>query len=350
MLEIVNSEIGKIFKNKKILLFVFFIVLYEIIQCKYEAEGNLGRISESDKAYLKGYYKEWGGKLDKKKNNSIEGYKRKIDEAYNSDDYNRLINKQITIDEYHNLVKKRKDLTKQKHIFDRFYGEYLYVSKDNSRSLIDTDVWEYILSRNNVDYLLVILLIVITIQIFDNERGSIKSVVIATVKGRRNIAISKILVATFITIFLGLLVEIVMLITLTLSGYSFDGHNVSLQSIMKFAEINRTISIRSTYIITVVYKIMGYIYVSNITMFLYALFEKSNIVFGVTILMILAPVYIYDDLTKLMHVPLPIGMMMGTYFWIDTTRIKILIPEIIMALLVVLNYYCYVNSYKGYKK
>ena len=141
-----------------------------------------------------------------------------------------------------------------------------------------------------------------------------------------------------------------MLITLAISGYSLEGHSVSLQSIMKFEEINRTISIKSTYIITVGYKILGYIYVSNIAMFLYAMFKKSNIAFGATMLMILAPVYIYDDLTKLMHIPLPMGMMMGTYFWVDSARIKIIIPEIIIVLLVVLNYYYYVNSYKGYKK
>lgn len=352
MFEIFVSEIKKITKNRKIVLALLAFIIFEIFSVDGKVKSRLICISDNEVQYNKEYYKKWGGKLDENKCKQIEALKEKIDGVYKESGelYDELIAKKISVDEYNYRKKKNYNLYKQSKAFEKFYGKYQYVKKDNKKSLIDSSAWEYLLTKNDINYILVIFIIVLTVIAFNRENSSVKSIITATSKGRIRIGISKVILAISVSVVLGLLTELLVLIVLSANGYNLQGYNATVQSIMAFESARRDLSIGMVYIISVVVKALGYIYLSCITMVLLVVFKKSNIAIGGSILLILLPVYVMDEIEKIIHLPLPIGMMTGTGFWLDASKNQIGLPIVITLILLIISSYYYINSYKGYKK
>lgn len=294
------KETRKIFINNKIwVLCLIFVLLYPLVY-----NYSIGKQPEF---YSSSYFQ--------KTSNFLSGPLNTEKEDFINQEYRNLLTSQNMIDEtidlYRNgsindeIFKKNIDqankVIEKENEIEYFYKQYQYVVENPSqRYFVKTHQWDKVFF-NELDYSLIIFLILISTYIFGIEfLNNFNIVLLTTINGRKKIFIAKLSIAITTSVLIGtytLLVKYLFADIFNLSEWSFP-----IQSINGFSSIAKG-SISTYYILQVIFFVLGVLLITFLSIFIILYFHKFFHSLLITLCIIILPNFIFHNTSLLTFTP-----------------------------------------------
>ena len=198
--------------------------------------------------------------------------------------------------------------------FGKLYDQYIYVREAENRSFLYTGGWETLLTGEEPDYLLLILLILVITPIFCEEYTcQMQDILLTQKKSTTRIVWVKIGVAL---LFAAGVTALIQLFELGYCAVRFglpDG-NFTLQSLKSFAETQKDLSIWQGFWIQFVLKEIGSIYAAVVILFLSVCLKKFAWTLMSCIAILPIPFLSVSQYDVFLRIPGPWAIIVGNLY------------------------------------
>ena len=158
----VRMECKKIFVKQKALIYLTLILFMKLINIFASGYDSNYMIDENESYYLE-YMDQYEGKITEDTRNKIE------------QEYDRI---------YHQTDNDYLSSSREK-AFQVIYHQYTYEEENGGGYIFDSRGWETLLQHNNVDYILLVGIIILAVLIFATEyENDMQNLMLTTKKGR----------------------------------------------------------------------------------------------------------------------------------------------------------------------
>lgn len=287
------KECKKIFVKQRAVIFLLIILLIKILLVCMNGYDSHYMIDENEKYYLE-YIEKYQGKITKERITAIE------------EEYNR-----ITHETNSNLMQYQKE-----NAFQVVYHQYIYQKDKGGGYILDTRGWQTILEHDNIDYLLIIGIIIFSTMLFAVEYDTdMHNLLLTSSKGKYHVTFTKLLIGAATSIFLSAAFQMIQYIYLYVTvGLPFAGY--PLQCLEYFEKSNWNCTLGQVCLFVFIIRIFGGIFTAFLS------FISINVMKKISLSMIssIAIIIIIDVFCgqKAVAYYLPIGLLKGTgYFWAD---------------------------------
>lgn len=310
-----KNELRKIVIHQKALLWILIFALLKLMGLVYAHYGNEMDNGEVYRSYLK----QVGGKLDEEKEafiltqfNEMEAATSEINDL--EDDYAEgKINKQQYLDKlaYFSKLKDEESVIKQ------FYIKYKYVLEDReNRYIIDMDGWSKLLENEQLDYFLILLIMLVTVPIFCNEyETKMQDLHICSRNGRGQMIVVKAVIAGLLAMFTCLMFHAIEYFFYK-QIYGLDYGYAPIRSLEFFKDSTLHTSLFSLWIMIVCIRILGALYTSLLVLMISVMVKRSLLAVVTNCVFILAPEFIITEKHLSYCLPWPTALIHATgYFY-----------------------------------
>ena len=170
-MQMILQEAKKLLIYQKVLLWFFLFIGLKLFSVSYVAINTEMNLPEGYSAY----FKILGGRVTKTKIQYIEQKYQslsvipkeinKLEEAYQNGEINRI--------EYLDKLVKFSKIKQEEACIKLFYNKYMYAEENlNKRYIVQDTAWEELLTKEYLDWLLIIFLFVMTVPVFCEEYQS----------------------------------------------------------------------------------------------------------------------------------------------------------------------------------
>ena len=170
-MRLLKKEIWKILFHQKALLWLVIFAIIKLLSVNLMNDTR----PEYDGAEYRQFLKQYGGQLDDDKQKSFdECYKNLRLASKNIDDLeDDYAQKKISEKEYLKQLKIQNKIKNQQSLIEQFNDKMIYANKNLQKHFIIHNYgWEEILTRENLDIVLIVFIFVIMIPIFCSEYES----------------------------------------------------------------------------------------------------------------------------------------------------------------------------------
>lgn len=280
------KELYKVFMKQKGLLFILALLFLKIVFVIYNGYDSHYMIDENETYYLN-YLHQYGGRITEQK-------EKKIEAEYD--------------DIYH---KKNKSLaaSQKEKAFQVIYHQYLYEKEKGGGAILDTRGWQSILEHDDLDFFLILCIVIISCMFFCTEYESKMYVLLLSGKrGKYHATGTKILLGTVISAALSLLFQMVHIFYLN-AAVGLEHGDCLLKSLEMFEGTRYDISLKSAVVLIVSMRTFGGMFLSAMSMLLAVLLKKTSFSIVMGFIFILIPELLFSEGAFGYYIPLPLGVL-----------------------------------------
>ncbi len=290
-----RKELYKIFIKQKGSCFLLALLLLKIAFVVCNGYDSHYMIDENEAYYLD-YIRQYEGKITEQKQKEIE------------EEYDNINHK---LDE--SLVSSQKEKA-----FQVIYHQYIYEKEKGGGVMLDTRGWQSILEHDDLDFFLIICIVIISCMLFCTEYESEMNILLLSSKrGKHYTTGIKILLGILCGAVFSLLFQMVHIFYLNATVGLAHGDYL-LKSLEMFEGTQYAISLRSAVVLVVLMRVLGGMLLAAVAMLVAVLLKKKSLSMVVGFVLILMPELLFSRESFGYYLPLPLGLCRACgYLWPD---------------------------------
>lgn len=200
--------------------------------------------------------------------------------------------------------------------FNIVYSQYEYIKKDiNRRYFLYTQGWDALLGKEQLDWTLMLLLMMVITPVFAFEYESgMYQILLSCKKGEKSLAFSKIIVIIVISAALSAAFSIMEFLFINFK-LGLQNGDFPIQSLEFYSTAIHNISLIKSFILMSVIKVAGYCFFSLLISFFSVVTKKTLVSLFAGGTIILIP-YFLAPLGELRYkIPIPLGFMLSNGYF-----------------------------------
>lgn len=311
-----------LYEAKKMLIHqkgLFFIGIFFLLSIVYlvVADKPFNNEIELFKKEYNYYLNKLEGINTTDKSNFLESEAEKITDAkiYLDNLYDEYYDGIVNDNDFNNKCLELGEILNNEKGFEEIYNQYIYVREnENNRYFLYTNGWNALLTNDNLDLFLTIIILLLITPVFCYEYNNKMDILVLTsIKGEKNYTFYKIIYVVLVVIFLCITTFIIKY-TFYNQKYGLTNGIYPLQSLSYFGTGTKKISLIQTFFAVCGLKLFGFIFFALLIMFVSVLAKKYSITVFLCATFIFIP-YLGIDIGRIYYIPLPLSFMLATRFF-----------------------------------
>lgn len=301
------NEIYKLFVKQKIWIFIAILFFLRIVIVCITGYDSHYMIDENEKYYQE-YVQKYEGKIS-------ENTKEEIEKEY----------ERLSLSDSELLASEQKNKA-----FQIIYNQYNYQKEKGRGYILETRGWQSILEHDDIDYCLVLCIIIVITALWGNEYETEMDIMLRSCKkGKYATPFAKIIIGVVVSSILAILFQLVQIIYL-ISTVGLKHSNYPLQSLEYFQNAQYNISLGESVVIVGIVKMLGAIMMALLIMLINIGIKQKPISMIIGMAMILLAEIIFQEGSSVYYMPFPIGTLRGVgYLWSNQFEFKYVGDELV---------------------
>ncbi len=295
--------------QKGVLLIVLFLVVKIVVLFNQTIPDN--HFSPAQEETLKQYLQELSGELTQDKIDYILNEEQAILQASKllteaQTDYSEG---KISVEEFYDILDEYSSVTERESAFKVLKNKYLYASGDaENRYLLYSQGWNGLISARDVDFVMLLLLVILIVPVFAKEyEGKTFQLIFPTKRGRLSLAISKISSVFFTVLIVGILFFVAEFLSFSVR-YGLPDGNFPLQSLPYYSASPYNLTLFGAFVAMSAIRLLGYFVFAGIIIFLSVAFKKYLPSMFVSSAIVLIPYILFKDAPNVYRLPFLTGL------------------------------------------
>lgn len=310
-----RSELRKMFLHRKgwILISAFFAIT--VGNLLYNTQPY-DKVLEANRPVYDAYMVRLSGRLTPEKRDFIEDEKVRLDEVHQRVEELRTAYYSGELSESEFAAEfERLRVDDEKYTgFSKIYSQYLFVRENENRCFLYPGGWEVLLGNHEPNYLLLLLLVFLLTPVFCQEYASQMDSILLTQKrsagkGWKTKVIAAVLVTGGITAILE-----VMRAGYCAVSFGLPHGEYPLQSLVRYGSAMKHLTLTQAFFLQLALKEVGYLYAALVILSISVYFRRYALAIMAGIAILPLPLLAVTDKTKLMRIPAPWALTIGSLY------------------------------------
>lgn len=230
-------------------------------------------------------------------------------------------NGQITAEQYELQIAEVNAVLAHEHGFETLYQQYLYIYENTSnRYFVETNGWAGLFSTQTLDFPLFLVVSLLATAVFCSEYSCQMDTLLRTSTQSRKSAQCKVIITLCAAFILCAGMSLIRFIFFAVK-YGLPHGEYPMQSISRFGDSTKNISLTTAYLIVAVLRCFGTVFLAALLLFISVLVKKYALTVVIGAVSTLIP---YIGLSKQIYyrLPLPLPFLLATDFLTGTALVK----------------------------
>lgn len=237
------QESYKLFIKQKIWIFIMILLAVRMVSVGVTGYDSHYMIDENEK-YYNAYLKKYEGKITDAKQKQIEKEYKRINSSGN----------ELLASEQKNKA------------FQVIYDQYTYEREKGSGYILETRGWQSILEHDNLDFSLIICIIILMTALWGNEYETQMDMMLRSCKkGKYQTPFAKVMLGGIISIALSAIFQLIQIIYLA-GSVGLSHGNYPIQSLKFFQHSSYHITLSSAVVMVFIIRLIGAVLLAFMTM------------------------------------------------------------------------------------
>lgn len=303
-------EIKKLLWGQKgAILIALFLALKVVTLFNQTIPDN--HLSPTQEGILKQYLQELSGELTEGKIDYILSEEQAILQASNlldkaQSDYSEG---KISVEEFYDLLDEYSAVTERESAFEVLKNKYHYASSDTeNRYLVYSQGWNGLISSREVDFVMLLLLVILIVPVFAKEYESKTfQLIFPTKRGRASLASAKILSVLFTVLIVGVLFFVAEYLVFSIR-YGLPDGGFPIQSLPYFSASPYNLTLFGAFIAMSAIRLLGCFVFATVIILLSVAFKKYLPTMFVSAAIVLIPYILFKDTADVYKSPFLTGL------------------------------------------
>nr|WP_294689702.1 hypothetical protein [uncultured Anaerostipes sp.] len=250
-------------------------------------------IDENEK-YYNAYLKKYEGKITDAKQKQIEKEYKRINSSGN----------ELLASEQKNKA------------FQVIYDQYTYEREKGSGYILETRGWQSILEHDNLDFSLIICIIILMTALWGNEYETQMDMMLRSCKkGKYQTPFAKVMLGGIISIALSAIFQLIQIIYLA-GSVGLSHGNYPIQSLKFFQHFSYHITLSSAVVMVFIIRLIGAVLLAFMTMLINIWIKRKTVSMIISMAGIVLTTIIFRSGSMIYKLPLPLGSLKAAgYLW-----------------------------------
>lgn len=287
------QESYKLFIKQKIWIFIMILLAVRMVSVGVTGYDSHYMIDENEK-YYNAYLKKYEGKITDAKQKQIEKEYKRINSSGN----------ELLASEQKNKA------------FQVIYDQYTYEREKGSGYILETRGWQSILEHDNLDFSLIICIIILMTALWGNEyETQIDMMLRSCKKGKYQTPFAKVMLGGIISIALSAIFQLIQIIYLA-GSVGLSHGNYPIQSLKFFQHSSYHITLSSAVVMVFIIRLIGAVLLAFMTMLINIWIKRKTVSMIISMAGIVLTTIIFRSDSMIYKLPLPLGSLKAAgYLW-----------------------------------
>lgn len=287
------QEIYKLFTKQKIWIFIMILLAVRMVSVCITGYDSHYMIDENEK-YYNAYLKKYEGKITDAKQKQIEKEYKRINSSGN----------ELLASEQKNKA------------FQVIYDQYTYEREKGSGYILETRGWQSILEHDNLDFSLIICIIILMTALWGNEYETQMDMMLRSCKkGKYQTPFAKVMLGGIISIALSAIFQLIQIIYLA-GSVGLSHGNYPIQSLKFFQHFSYHITLSSAVVMVFIIRLIGAVLLAFMTMLINIWIKRKTVSMIISMAGIVLTTIIFRSGSMIYKLPLPLGSLKAAgYLW-----------------------------------
>ncbi len=287
------QESYKSFIKQKIWIFIMILLAVRMVSVCVTGYDSHYMIDENEK-YYNAYLKKYEGKITDAKQKQIEKEYKKINSSGN----------ELLASEQKNKA------------FQVIYDQYTYEREKGSGYILETRGWQSILEHDNLDFSLIICIIILMTALWGNEYETQMDMMLRSCKkGKYQTPFAKVMLGGIISIALSAIFQLIQIIYLA-GSVGLSHGNYPIQSLKFFQHSSYHITLSSAVVMVFIIRLIGAVLLAFMTMLINIWIKRKTVSMIISMAAIILTSIIFRSGSMIYKLPLPLGSLKAVgYLW-----------------------------------
>lgn len=287
------QESYKLFIKQKIWIFIMILLAVRMVSVGVTGYDSHYMIDENEK-YYNAYLKKYEGKITDAKQKQIEKEYKRINSSGN----------ELLASEQKNKA------------FQVIYDQYTYEREKGSGYILETRGWQSILEHDNLDFSLIICIIILMTALWGNEYETQMDMMLRSCKkGKYQTPFAKVMLGGIISIALSAIFQLIQIIYLA-GSVGLSHGNYPIQSLKFFQHFSYHITLSSAVVMVFIIRLIGAVLLAFMTMLINIWIKRKTVSMIISMAGIVLTTIIFRSGSMIYKLPLPLGSLKAAgYLW-----------------------------------
>ena len=287
------QESYKLFIKQKIWIFIMILLAVRMVSVGVTGYDSHYMIDENEK-YYNAYLKKYEGKITDAKQKQIEKEYKRINSSGN----------ELLASEQKNKA------------FQVIYDQYTYEREKGSGYILETRGWQSILEHDNLDFSLIICIIILMTALWGNEYETQMDMMLRSCKkGKYQTPFAKVMLGGIISIALSAIFQLIQIIYLA-GSVGLSHGNYPIQSLKFFQHFSYHITLSSAVVMVFIIRLIGDVLLAFMTMLINIWIKRKTVSMIISMAGIVLTTIIFRSGSMIYKLPLPLGSLKAAgYLW-----------------------------------
>ena len=287
------QESYKLFIKQKIWIFIMILLAVRMVSVGVTGYDSHYMIDENEK-YYNAYLKKYEGKITDAKQKQIEKEYKRINSSGN----------ELLASEQKNKA------------FQVIYDQYTYEREKGSGYILETRGWQSILEHDNLDFSLIICIIILMTALWGNEYETQMDMMLRSCKkGKYQTPFAKVMLGGIISIALSAIFQLIQIIYLA-GSVGLSHGNYPIQSLKFFQHSSYHITLSSAVVMVFIIRLIGAVLLAFMTMLINIWIKRKTVSMIISMAGIVLTTIIFRSGSMIYKLPLPLGSLKAAgYLW-----------------------------------
>lgn len=287
------QESYKLFIKQKIWIFIMILLAVRMVSVCVTGYDSHYMIDENEK-YYNAYLKKYEGKITDAKQKQIEKEYKKINSSGN----------ELLASEQKNKA------------FQVIYDQYTYEREKGSGYILETRGWQSILEHDNLDFSLIICIIIVMTALWGNEyETQMDRMLRSCKKGKYQTPFAKVVLGDIFSVILSAIFQLIQMIYLA-GNVGFSHGNYPIQSLKFFQNSSCHITLKSAVVMVFIIRLIGAVLLAFVTMLINIWIKRKTVSMIISMATVILISIIFRSGSMIYKLPLPLGPLKATgYLW-----------------------------------
>lgn len=287
------QESYKLFIKQKIWIFIMILLAVRMVSVGVTGYDSHYMIDENEK-YYNAYLKKYEGKITDAKQKQIEKEYKRINSSGN----------ELLASEQKNKA------------FQVIYDQYTYEREKGSGYILETRGWQSILEHDNLDFSLIICIIILMTALWGNEYETQMDMMLRSCKkGKYQTPFAKVMLGGIISIALSAIFQLIQIIYLA-GSVGLSHGNYPIQSLKFFQHSSYHITLSSAVVMVFIIRLIGAVLLAFMTMLINIWIKRKTVSMIISMAGIVLTTIIFRSDSMIYKLPLPLGSLKAAgYLW-----------------------------------
>lgn len=311
------KEMRKFFIRQYVLIWLVVFFCLKVISTYFFSDADEVENREIYYSYLD----EFGGKLDVQKEEALLARYDEFNQS--SAKLNELEQQydkgELTQEDYLQQLSEVAKIKQEGEVVKLFHSKYEYAAENpETHYIIDENGWTQLLTEEHLDYLLVLLLFLISVPMFCSEYETEMNVLqLCSKNGRERLTLLKILLLGLVAMAVAFLFSLVDFCFYR-QKYGLALGDAPMQSLQFFEESIHHFTLMQLWWMVTFTRMVGALFLSMMILAVSVVVKKSLLSIVVNALLVSLPIVFSNSARLKYMLPLPTGLLYGTgYYFSD---------------------------------